>query len=125
MLWGLCQWLYELQKKAGLIKNKKTPESSRALVAKVTRLKAKTHNSINEGLYPDENLKTNNRNNPALDRKVKRTRQNHTDTWQSMPSKEDSQPSVPRISCVKPLITFFVMVSHALAASSKPKVELD
>ena len=34
-----CQQLYELQKKARLFKGKKTPESSRALEAKVAMLK--------------------------------------------------------------------------------------
>ena len=37
-----CQEFYELQKKAELIKGKKTPESSRALVARVAVLEAKT-----------------------------------------------------------------------------------
>ena len=43
-------------------------------------LEAKTENSSNESLFPDEKLKANNRNNPALDRKRSRTRQSHTDT---------------------------------------------
>ena len=39
-----CPQLYELQRKAGLIKGKKTPESSRALEARVAMLEAKTDN---------------------------------------------------------------------------------
>ena len=37
-----CQQLYELQKKAGLIKGKKTPESRRALEARVAAHEAKS-----------------------------------------------------------------------------------
>ena len=47
-----CQQLYELRKKARLIKGKKTPESGRALEARVTTLKVKTDNSNNESLFP-------------------------------------------------------------------------
>ena len=36
-----CQQLYELQKKATLIKGKKTPESSRVLEARVSKLEVK------------------------------------------------------------------------------------
>ena len=39
------QQLYELQTEARLIKRKKTPESSRALEARVVMLKTKTYNS--------------------------------------------------------------------------------
>ena len=74
------QQLYELQKKARLIKGKKAPESSRALEARVAMLEAKTDNSSNESLFPDEKLKANNRNNPALDRKGSGTRQSCADT---------------------------------------------
>ena len=56
------QKLYELQKKAGLSKGKKTPESSRALEARVTALEAKTDNSSNESLFSDKKNKANNRN---------------------------------------------------------------
>ena len=42
------QQLYELQKKARLMKGKKIPESSRALKARVAMLEAKTDNSSNE-----------------------------------------------------------------------------
>ena len=88
-------------------------------------LKAKTDNSSDESLFPDENLKANNRHNPALDRKGNSTRQSHADTWQLGPSKGDSQPSALRDSHVQPLTTIQVMVAHASAARSKPKVELD
>ena len=67
--------LYELQKKAGLKKGKKTPESSRALDATVVMLEAKNDNSSNESLFPDEKPKADNRNNSAID-----TRQSHADT---------------------------------------------
>ena len=69
------QQLYVLQKKARLIKGKKTPESSRAVETRVAALEAKTVNSSNENLFTDEKHKANNRNNPALDRKESRTRQ--------------------------------------------------
>ena len=48
------QQLYELQKKAELIKGKKTPDSSRALEARVATPVAKTDNSSNESLFADE-----------------------------------------------------------------------
>ena len=74
------QQLHELQKKARLIKGKKTPESSRALETRVAALEAKTDNSRNESLVADvKKPKANNRSNPALDRKGSRTRQSHTD----------------------------------------------
>ena len=73
------QQLYELQKKARLIKGKKTPESSRALEARVAVLEAKTDNSSDESLFADKKPKANNRNNPALDRKGNGTRQSHAD----------------------------------------------
>ena len=50
-----CQQLYELWKKAKLIKGKKTPESSRALEARLTTLEAKSKNSGNESLFADIN----------------------------------------------------------------------
>ena len=64
----------------GLIKDKKTPESSRALEARVVVLEAKTDNCSNESLFADRKPKTNNRNNPALDSNGSRTRQTHADT---------------------------------------------
>ena len=42
-----CQQLYELHKKAGLIKGKKTPESSRVLESRVATLVENTDNSSN------------------------------------------------------------------------------
>ena len=63
-----------------LIKGKKTPESSRALKARVAVLEAKTDNCSIESLFSDEKLKANNRINPAPDRKRCRIRQSHTDT---------------------------------------------
>ena len=74
----LHQQLYELQKKTGLIKGKKTQERSRSLEARVAMLEAKTDNSSNESLFTDKKPKANNRNNPALDEKGSRTRQSHT-----------------------------------------------
>ena len=46
-----CQQLYELWKKAGLIKGKNTPESSRAFEVRVAALEAKPDNSSNESLF--------------------------------------------------------------------------
>ena len=74
------QHLYELWKKARLIKGKKTPESSRALEARVAILEAKANKSSNESLFADKNPKAISRNNSALDRKVNGTRQSHADT---------------------------------------------
>ena len=74
------QQLYELRKKAGLIKGKKAPESGRALKARVAALEAKTDNSSNEIVFLDEKQKASNRNNSALDRKGNGTRQSHADT---------------------------------------------
>ena len=74
------QQLYKLQKKARLIKGKKTPDSNRALDSRVTTIEAKIDNSSNKSLFPDEKPKANNRNNPALDRKGSRTRDSNTDT---------------------------------------------
>ena len=51
MLAAQHQQLNELQKKAGLIKNKKTPESSRALKARVAMIEEKTENSSNENFF--------------------------------------------------------------------------
>ena len=46
-LMAQCQQLYELWKKAWLIKSKKTPDSCKALEARVAMLKAKTDNKSN------------------------------------------------------------------------------
>ena len=51
--------LCELWKKARLLKDKETLESSRALEAIVSTLDAKTDNSINESLFKDEKPKAN------------------------------------------------------------------
>ena len=64
-----CQQLYEPWKKARLIKGKKSPDSSKALEARVSGPEAKTDSST------DEKPKANNRKKPALDRKGHRTRQ--------------------------------------------------
>ena len=53
-----CQQLYKLQKMAGIVKGKKT--SSRALEAGGAVLEAKTDNSSNESLFPDEKPKASN-----------------------------------------------------------------
>ena len=74
------QQLHEFWKKDGFIKGKMTPESSRASEAKVAMLEAKTDNSRDESLFPDEKPKASNRNNSALDRKGNGTRQSHADT---------------------------------------------
>ena len=70
------QQLYELQKKAGLIKSKKTLESSRALEARIAMLEATTDKSSDQNEKP----KANNRNNPVVDRKGNGTSQSHADT---------------------------------------------
>ena len=80
MLMAQHQQLYKLQKKARLVKGEKTPESSRALKARVAMLEAKTDNSSNESSFTDERPKAINRNNPAPDRKGNGTRQSHADT---------------------------------------------
>ena len=57
MLMAKNQQLYELQKKANLIKGKKTQESSSALRARVAMLEAKSDNSSDESLFVDESPK--------------------------------------------------------------------
>ena len=74
-----CQQLYELWKRAGLIKGKKTPESSRVLEARVAMLEAKSENSSDESLFADVKPTAINRDNPALDREGNCTRQSHAD----------------------------------------------
>ena len=54
------QQLYELQKKTWLIKIEKTPESSKALEARVTAIEAKPESSSNENIFPDEKHRANN-----------------------------------------------------------------
>ena len=95
--------MYELQKRAGLIKGEKTTESSRALEARVAVLEAKSENSSNESLFADVKPTACNRDNPALDRKVNGTRQSHTDASCLGPSKGDSQWSVLKDSYIQPL----------------------
>ena len=81
MLVAKHQQLYELKKRAGLIKGKKTPESSRALEARVAGLEEKSEKSSNESLFTEfVKPKPSNRNNPALDRKGRGTRQSCADT---------------------------------------------
>ena len=71
--------MYELWKRARLIKGKKIPESSTALEARADVLEVKSENSSNESLFADVKPTTSNRNNPALDRKENGTRQSHAD----------------------------------------------
>ena len=67
--------MYELQEKAGLMKDKKIPESSRGSEARVAVLETKSESSSNESLFTDiDKPKPSNRNNPALDRKGNSTR---------------------------------------------------
>ena len=74
------QQLYELWKRAMLIKGKKTQESNRALEARVAMVEAKSENSSNESLFADiHNPKLSNRSSPALDREGNGTRQSHAD----------------------------------------------
>ena len=87
--------MYELQKNTILINGKKTPESSRALEARVAALEAKKDNSSDESLFPDEKSKANNKNNSALERK----KWNQTEPHRYLmirALKWDSQPSVLR-----------------------------
>ena len=75
------QQLYELQKKARLIKGQKIPESIRASEATVATLEAKTENSSNKSLFADvDKPKANNRNDPVLDRKGGGTTHGHTNS---------------------------------------------
>ena len=73
-------------------------------------LKTKTEDNSNESLFADEIPKANNRNNIILERRRSRTRQSHAGKMRDG---------------FKPLPTVHVMVTHASAASSKLKVELD
>ena len=74
------QQLYELHKKARLVKGKKTPESSKALEARVAMLEAKTDYSSNDSIFPNKKPKATNRNNSTLYRKGNNTRQSGADT---------------------------------------------
>ena len=75
-----CWQLHELQKKARLVKGKKTPEGSKAIEARVVMLEAKTDNSSNESSFPDgEKPKASNRNTSALGRKGNSTRESYAD----------------------------------------------
>ena len=60
-----------------------------------------------------QNPKTNNGNNPALERKRSETRQCCADIFWLGPSKVDSQPRELRDSYIKLLTTVCVMVAHA------------
>ena len=71
MLTAQHQQLYELWKKAGLVKGKNTPESSRALEARLATLEANTYNISSESFFADEKPKAN------LNRKRNNTRQSH------------------------------------------------
>ena len=64
------QQLYEVWKKTNLIKDKKTPENSRDLEARVATLEAKTDNSSNKSLFAEEKPKAFNRNNAAFEKKI-------------------------------------------------------
>ena len=66
-----CQQLYELWKKAVLIKGKKTPEKSRALEARMAALEAK---QLTVEIRAHLQIKSS-KLIPALDRKGSRTRQ--------------------------------------------------
>ena len=76
-----CQQLHELQKKAGLIMGKNTPESSNTIEATVALLEEKTDDSSNESLLANEMPKVNKKHNPVLDRKGSDTSQSHADTF--------------------------------------------
>ena len=80
MLMSQCQQLYELHKKANLVKGKKTSENGKTLAARVAMLEAKPDNNSNGSLFSDEKPKATNRNNSALDRKGNSMRQSHADT---------------------------------------------
>ena len=79
MLIAQHQQLYDLWKKAELIKGK-NPESSRALESRVAMREAKTDNSNKDSSIAEEKHKANNRNNQALDRKGSSARQSCSDT---------------------------------------------
>ena len=67
MLTAQHQQLFKLWKKAGLVKGKKTPDSSRALEARLAMLEAKTDKSSDIILFKDEKQNANNSNNQAFD----------------------------------------------------------
>ena len=71
------QQLYEPQKRARLVKGKKTTESSRVLEDRVAVLEAKSENSSNESFFAFMKCTASNRNNLALDKKGNGTRQSH------------------------------------------------
>ena len=73
------QQLYDLWKRARIIKGKKTSESSRTLKARVAMLEAKSENRSDESSFADTKPTTCDRNNPDLDRKCNRPRQCHAD----------------------------------------------
>ena len=119
------QQLYELQKRARLIRGKKTPEGKRGSEARVAMMEAKSENSSNESLFADVKLTASDRNNQAFDRKGNSTRhsQSYADASQLGSSKRESKPSVLRNSYIKPLSTIKVTVAQGSVASSKPKIE--
>ena len=59
--------------KAGLLKGKKTQESTKKLKARVAMLELKTDNCHNESLFTKKS-KSSNRDNPVLDRNGNSTR---------------------------------------------------
>ena len=69
-----CPWhsnsLYELQCKKGLLKGRKTPESGKALEARVAMQESKTENISGECLFGDEKPKANDRNNQPLTKRI-------------------------------------------------------
>ena len=115
------QQLYELWHKAGLINSKKTPESSKALEARVAMLEAKRENISNKSFFADEKPKANNSNNAALERKGFSTWQSLTDSWQLGLLKGDGQFSEPNERVIKSLITVRFKVGHASVDSSNLK----
>ena len=72
------------------MKGKKTPESSNAVAARVAMLEATMDNSSNESLFQYEKPESNNRHDPALDKKGSKTRQSHIDSSWLGSLKEDS-----------------------------------
>ena len=58
--------MYEFWRKTWLIKGNITPESSRALEARVTTLEAKSENSNYESLFVDVKPNRYNRNNQHM-----------------------------------------------------------
>ena len=69
--------------------------------------------------------KTNNRNNPALEKKGSYTRQSWINSWWLGWLKGENQPSDLKTRSVKPVTAIWLTVACASVASSKPHVDFN